>query len=98
MLTGKQKRQLRAEANQLSPSVMIGKDGVTPKLMTFLEESFNKRELVKIKVLESCPEDIAHVAGKITKLKSSELVQILGRTLLLYRPLPPKSDSTAHEV
>jgi len=97
MLSGKEKRQLRAEANQLKPSVMIGKEGVTPRLMDFLEESFNKRELVKLKVLESCPQEIGKIAGQICTLKNSELVQILGRTLLLYRPLPQKSDNAANE-
>ena len=93
MLTGKQKRQLRAEANQLKPSVLIGKEGVTPKLMTFLEEAFNKRELVKIKVLDICPDEINLIAGQISDLKKSELIQILGRTLLLYRPQTQRSDA-----
>lgn len=98
MLSGKQKRQLRAEANQLRPSVIIGKEGVTPDLMAFLEESFNRRELVKIRVLDSCPDALHIVAGQITGLKNSELVQILGRTLLLYRPMPANTDAALNEV
>jgi RNA-binding protein len=98
MLSGKQKRQLRADANQLRPSVIIGKEGVTPELMTFLAESFNRRELIKIRVLDSCPDDVRVVAGQISGLKNSELVQILGRTLLLYRPMPVEPGASLNEV
>jgi RNA-binding protein len=95
MLTGKEKRSLRSAANQLKPSVMIGKEGVTPRLMEFLEEAFNRRELVKLRVLDSCPEEIETIADQVCKLDNSELVQILGRTLLLYRPHPePAGTST----
>jgi len=98
MLSGKQKRQLRAGANQLRPSVIIGKDGVTPDLIAFLEQSFNRRELVKIRVLDSCPDAVRVIAGRITGLKNSELVQILGRTLLLYRPMPADPGATSNEI
>ncbi len=98
MLTGKEKRSLRAAANQLKPSVMIGKEGVTPRLMEFLGEAFNRRELVKLKVLDSCPDEIETIAERICKLENSELVQILGRTLLLYRPHPELAGTSSDDA
>ena len=47
MLTGKEKRQLRARGNQIKSTVLIGKEGVTAKVKRFIEESFNKKTLVK---------------------------------------------------
>jgi len=93
MLAGKQKRQLRADGNRLRPSVIIGKEGVTTKVMAFLEESFSKKELVKVRVLESCSLETKHIAGQVTALQNSEVVNILGRTILLYRPQLKDSDT-----
>ena len=97
MLSGKQKKSLRSAANQLRPSVMIGKEGITPALIEFLEEAFNTRELVKLRVLDTCPLDIKAVAGQIAEMNNSELIQILGRTFLLFRPHPDKSVNSGNE-
>ena len=92
MLTGKEKRQLRARGNQIKSTVLIGKEGVTAKVKRFIEESFNKKTLVKVKILDTCDEDRKQVAAKLDKLKETDVVQILGRTILLYRPLREDSD------
>lgn len=92
MLTGKEKRQLRALGNQIKSTVLIGKEGITPKVKRFIEESFNKKTLVKVKILDTCGEDRTQVAAKLDKLKETDVVQILGRTILLYRPLREDSE------
>jgi len=92
MLSGKERRQLRAQANQLKASVMIGKDGITPKVKNFINEAFNNKFLVKVKVLNSCEDNRKQIAEKLKQLKEPEVIQLLGRTILLYRPL--KEDKT----
>jgi RNA-binding protein len=87
MLTGKEKRKMRAEGNQLKASVMIGRGGLTYRVKRFIDEAFNKKSLIKIKILDTCEADRKSIANRLAKLKGTELVQLLGRTILLYRPL-----------
>lgn len=87
MLTGKEKRQMRAEGNQLKASVMIGRGGLTFRVKRFINEAFNNKTLIKIKILDTCEDDRKSIAHRLSKLKNTELVQLLGRTILLYRPL-----------
>ncbi len=88
MLGGKEKRALRAQGNQLRTEIWVGKEGISEGTLKALENSFNTKELVKIKLQENCPLDKQEVADILCRKSRSELVQILGNTLLLYRPLP----------
>jgi RNA-binding protein len=92
MLTGKEKRKMRAEANQIKATVMIGREGISFNVKCFIDEAFNNKSLIKVKVLDTCKEDRKQIAEKLSKLKDTEMIQILGRTILLYRPLPEKED------
>ena len=92
MLTGKEKRKMRAQANQIKATVMIGREGVSFNVKRFIDEAFNNKSLIKVKVLNTCEEDRKQIAERLSKLKDTEQVQILGRTILLYRPLPEKDD------
>ncbi len=91
-LTGKEKRALRAEGNQIKPEIWIGKEGVTEGVLQSLENSFSTKELVKVKVLEASPSDKKEVAEKLSQNADAEVVQILGNTILLYRALPEDTD------
>ncbi|MFQ5583315.1 MAG: ribosome assembly RNA-binding protein YhbY [Calditrichia bacterium] len=88
MLTGKEKRLLRAEGNRLKAEVWIGKEGISAGSITTIENSFNTKELVKIKLQDNCPQDKKEVAEMLCQKTGAELIQILGNTLLLYRPFP----------
>ena len=54
MLTNKQKRFLRSEANQLQPLIQIGKNGLTESVVELIEEALEDKELVKISILQKC--------------------------------------------
>lgn len=88
MLSGKEKRALRAQGNQLRTEIWVGKEGISEGTLKALENSFNTKELVKIKLQENCPLEKQEVADILCRKSHSELVQILGNTILLYRPLP----------
>ncbi|MCK6620577.1 MAG: ribosome assembly RNA-binding protein YhbY [Calditrichaceae bacterium] len=88
MLSGKEKRALRAQGNQLRTEIWVGKEGISEGTLKALENSFNTKELVKIKLQENCPLEKQEVADILCRKTRSELVQILGNTILLYRPLP----------
>jgi len=87
MLSGKEKRHMRAEANQIKATVLIGREGVTNHVKHFIDEAFNNKILIKVRVLDTCEKDRKEIADILSKLKDTELVQLLGRTILLYRPL-----------
>ncbi len=90
MLTAKQKRMFRAEGNRLKTEIWIGKDGISEGTLRTLENSFNTKELVKIKLQESAPLNCKDSAERLCSRSGAELVQIIGNTLLLYRPRKEK--------
>ena len=92
MLTGKEKRNLRAQANRIKASVFIGKEGLTGKVYRFIDEALGNKELVKIKIQDSQADEFDAIVDLLSKIQDVEVVQTLGRTVLLYRPLPETED------
>ncbi|KIL53403.1 RNA-binding protein [Jeotgalibacillus alimentarius] len=85
MLTGKQKRFLRAEAHNLSPIFQVGKGGVNENMIKQISEALEVRELIKISILQNCEEDKDEVAAALSKGAKAELVQVIGHTIVLYK-------------
>ncbi|PNU19069.1 ribosome assembly RNA-binding protein YhbY [Geothermobacter hydrogeniphilus] len=85
-LTGKQRRFLRGLGHHLQPVVMIGKDELTAALEASVDEALTAHELIKLKLQEGCLLDRKEVAERLASRTSSAVAQILGRTILLYRP------------
>ena len=85
MLTGKQKQFLRALANSRRPLFQVGKDGVTANVINTVSESHEEQEQIKISVLKTCGEDVREVALDLSAGTRSQIVQIIGRTVILYR-------------
>ena len=88
ILTGKQRRYLKALANRIRPTVYIGHKGLSPSVVEMVEQTFNTRELIKLKVQRECPQRKEDVADALAKATHSHLIQILGSTILIYRPDP----------
>ncbi|MDF0728564.1 ribosome assembly RNA-binding protein YhbY [Cytobacillus sp. S13-E01] len=85
MLTGKQKRYLRAKAHHLDPIFQVGKGGVTENMVKQIDIALEARELIKVSVLQNCEEDKDNVAGRLSKGAKAELVQVIGNTIVLYK-------------
>jgi RNA-binding protein len=79
--------QLRSEANQISPILNIGKNGVTDTLIEELNKQIKANRLVKVKVLKSAEEgkDVKAIAEEIAEATRSTLIEVRGRTVVLYR-------------
>lgn len=88
MLTGKQRRHLRALGHDLKPVVLVGKDGIDDGLVAAVDQALEDHELVKIKVGEGAGLDRHEAAEEIAKRTHSDVAQVLGYTVLLYRPHP----------
>ncbi|RXI99999.1 ribosome assembly RNA-binding protein YhbY [Anaerobacillus alkaliphilus] len=85
MLTGKQKRYLRSQAHHLNPIFQVGKGCVNENMIKQISEALEARELIKISVLQNCEMDKDEVAGTLSKGTRSELVQVIGSTIVLYK-------------
>lgn len=85
MLTGKQKRHLRSLAHHLDPIFQVGKGGVNDHLIRHIEEAIEVRELIKVSVLNNCAEDSDEVAAELAAKSGAELVQRIGKTIVLYK-------------
>jgi RNA-binding protein len=89
-LTGKQRRQLRALGHHLNPVVIIGQQGITPGVIAAVDQAIHDHELIKVKFGEG-PEDRHEGAEQLAKETNSEIAQILGKTVLLFRKRKEKS-------
>lgn len=85
LLTGKQKRYLRAEAHHLKAIFQVGKEGVKPNMISQLNDVLEKRELIKVHVLQNCLEDKHDVADQIAEGTNAHIVQIIGNQIILYK-------------
>ncbi|WP_033544162.1 ribosome assembly RNA-binding protein YhbY [Planococcus sp. CAU13] len=85
MLTGKQKRFLRSEAHHVDPIFQVGKGGVSEAMLVQIAEALEKRELVKISILQNNEDDKNEVAEKLAEGTGAELVQLIGHTVVLYK-------------
>jgi RNA-binding protein len=83
-LTGKQRRALRAKGHHLEPVVIVGQSGVTEGILSALSQALQDHELIKVKVNEG-PETRHEAAQRMAEGTGSELVQLLGRTVLLFK-------------
>lgn len=79
---------MRGRGHHIKPLVHIGKLGMAPTLIDQVEECLLAHELVKVRVLESCPMARGECAQAIAQATGAMLAQQIGRTLLIYRPHP----------
>jgi RNA-binding protein len=87
-LTGKQRRHLRALGHDLAPVALIGKDGLSEAFVSAVDHALGDHELVKIKLLDSAALDRHDAAEALATQTHSQVAQVLGKTILLYRPDP----------
>jgi RNA-binding protein len=89
-LSGKQARFLRGLGHSLRPAVMIGRQELTETILTSLDESLTAHELVKVKLQEGCLLDRREAAAQLAAATGAAVAQVLGKTILLYRPSDKK--------
>ncbi len=85
MLTTKQRAYLKGLAMNIDPIYQIGKSSLTPEITKGIDEALEARELVKIAVLNNCLDDPKQLGGMVAERTRSELVQVIGKKIVLYR-------------
>ena len=91
-LTSKQMRYLRGLGHHLKPLVMLGREGMTDNVISAAEAVLGAHELVKVKIGNGCPLERSEAADAIAERTGSEVVQILGKTFLVFRANPDRND------
>jgi RNA-binding protein len=84
------RRRLRGVAHGLDPIVQVGKDGVTPGIIKQLARALTDHELVKVRIGTECPDSRFEVAERLAAEPGVNVVQILGRTVAVYKRHPEK--------
>ena len=85
MLTSKERAELRAQANTLDTTLMVGKDGVTEALIAEADNQLTARELVKGKVLENAMLTPREVCDAICEETGADGVAVIGTKFVIYR-------------
>lgn len=87
-LTGKQRRYLRALGHGLSPVLQVGKGGLSDAVIAAADEALATHELIKVKFGQDAVADRGDAARHLAARTDSEVAQVLGNTVLLYRRHP----------
>lgn len=88
MPSGELRRALRGHGHAMSAIVQVGKLGVTPGLIKQVQQALEDHELIKVKIGSECPVDRHEVADALDREPGIDVVQIVGRVLLLYKRHP----------
>ena len=84
-MTTKQRAYLKGLAMTMDPIFQIGKSSMTPEFTKAIAEALEARELIKISVLQNCLDDPRQMAEVLAERTHSEVVQVIGRKIVLYR-------------
>jgi putative YhbY family RNA-binding protein len=84
----KMRAKLKGAAMDMDPTFSIGKDSLTPDFVKAVSEYIRKHELVKVSVLKNCDDDPKELAYTLAGRSESEVVQVIGRKIVLYKPDP----------
>lgn len=69
----------------MDPILQVGKSFLTPELIEAVREAIDARELIKISVLKNCDDDPREIAEVMAERTRSEVVQVVGKKITLYK-------------
>ncbi|MCI6714675.1 MAG: ribosome assembly RNA-binding protein YhbY [Lachnospiraceae bacterium] len=85
-MTSKQRAYLKGLAMNINPIFQVGKSSLTPEFVAAISEAFNTKELIKIAVLKNCFDDPNEIAQVVAERTRSQVVQVIGKKIVLYKP------------
>ena len=94
-LSSSQRSYLRSQAHHLEPVVLIGKYGIADGTIESIDRVLEARELIKIKFREFKDEKLS-LSEKITKLTNSQVVRVIGHTVIIFRQNPDSDKRQIH--
>ena len=84
-MTTKQRAYLKSIAMTTEPIFQCGKASITPEFVTAVSQALEKRELIKISVLQNCADDPKELAVILSERTRSQVVQVIGKKIVLYK-------------
>ena len=90
-MNSKQRAYLKGLAMNIDPIFQVGKASLTPELTAAVDEALEARELIKIGVLKNCFDDPKEIAVTLAERTRSEVVQVIGKKIVLFRQAKEKS-------
>jgi RNA-binding protein len=87
-LSSKERAALRGEAHHLDALVHVGHEGFTDAIRQSLDDALRTKELVKVSVNKTADVNLKSQAGTIAASVGAEVVQVIGRTITIYRENP----------
>jgi len=87
-MTGKQRRHLRAIAHSTKPLLNLGKLGLSQEIKSEIKSQLFDHELIKLRILDTCPLSKKECAQELSIDNEIEVIQVIGKTLLLYSQNP----------
>lgn len=93
-MTSKQRAYLKGLAMTMDPIFQIGKASLTPEIIDAVREAIDKRELIKISVLKNCFDDPRELAQVLAERTRSEVVQVIGKKIVLFKQAKEDSKIT----
>ncbi|MEQ5994916.1 ribosome assembly RNA-binding protein YhbY [Staphylococcus saccharolyticus] len=94
MLSGKQMRYLRSLAHKIDPTFHVGKGGMNGNMTKQINEILKNHELVKIHILQNNFDDKNDLAQELASDTQSELVQVIGSMIVLYKEVENNKEIT----
>ena len=91
-MTTKQRAYLKGLAMTMEPIFQIGKNRMTPELTKAIQEALDARELIKVSVLKNCADDPRALAELLAERTRAQVVQVIGRMIVLYKPAKEEKD------
>ena len=85
MITGKHRANLRKIGQGLQPVFQIGKEGISDTVIVAIDEALEKREIIKVSILENAMLDTRTTCDEIAKRLLAEPVQAIGNKFVIYR-------------
>ena len=84
-LTSKERAELRAEAHHLTALVHVGQHGLTPAIVSTLDDALRTLELVKVQLGKQVDVSAREAAEQLATAVRADVVQVIGKTTTLYR-------------
>ena len=89
-MTGKERAEFRKQANSLQTIQQVGHNGIGDELIKNVDAALTARELIKLRVLETCPHTAREAAELLAEATGVEVIQVIGYRFVLYRFNPEK--------
>lgn len=87
-MTSKERARLKSLAMTMNPIQYFGKASLTDENLRNVDEALTARELIKLGVQKNCEDSARDIADALAERTGAEVVQVIGKKIVLYRENP----------